>query len=117
MRYALHAVLGAAVLIAAMSVGAATPIRVMLLDGESGGPYHQWQLTTRVLKKQLDETGLFQVDVVTAPPAGASLSAFKPAFTAYQVVVLNYDAPDERWPADLKAAFEHYVSGGGGLVI
>jgi mono/diheme cytochrome c family protein/type 1 glutamine amidotransferase len=31
--------------------------------------------------------------------------------------VLNYDAPDERWPADLKAAFERYVSNGGGLVI
>ena len=89
----------------------------MLLDGESGGPYHNWQLTTPVLKKQLDETGLFQVDVVTAPPAGASFSAFKPDFAKYQAVVLNYDAPDERWPADLKAAFEQYISDGGGLVI
>jgi len=25
-------------------------------------------------------------------------------------VVLNYDAPDERWPADLKAAFEQYMT-------
>ena len=57
----------------------------MLLDGESGGPYHQWQLTTRVLKKELDETGIFQVDVVTAPPADASFSAFKPDFPKYQV--------------------------------
>ena len=89
----------------------------MLLDGESGGPYHQWQLTTRVLKKELDETGLFEVDVVTAPPAGASFSAFKPDFAKYQAVVLNYDAPDDRWPADLKTAFERYVSNGGGLVI
>ena len=31
--------------------------------------------------------------------------------------MLNYDAPDERWPADLKAAFERYVNNGGGLVI
>jgi mono/diheme cytochrome c family protein len=96
---------------------AAAPIRVMLLDGESGGPYHKWQLTTPVLKKQLDETGLFQVDVVTAPPAGASFSAFKPELTKYQAVVLNYDAPDERWPADLKAAFEEYMNNGGGLVV
>jgi type 1 glutamine amidotransferase len=29
---------------------------------------------------------------------------------------MNYDAPDERWPASLKTAFEQYVSGGGGLV-
>jgi len=94
----------------------ATPIHVMLLDGESGGPYHQWQLVTQVLKKELDETGLFQVDVVTAPPAGADFSKFKPDFSKYQVVVWNYDAPDERWPADLKASFEKYVMNGGGFV-
>jgi mono/diheme cytochrome c family protein len=105
-------------LLAAMTVPhAAAPIRVMLLDGESGGPYHHWQLTTLVLKKELDDAGLFQVDVVTAPPPGSSFSTFKPDFTKYQAVVLNYDAPDERWPADLKAAFERYLSDGGGLVV
>src|SRR5450756_3005387 len=26
----------------------AAPARIMLLDGESGGPYHKWQLTTPV---------------------------------------------------------------------
>jgi mono/diheme cytochrome c family protein len=89
----------------------------MLLDGESGGPYHRWQLTTQVLKKELDEAGLFDVTVVTAPPAGGSFSAFEPDFAKYQAVVMNYDAPDERWPAELKTAFERYVSDGGGLVI
>ena len=112
----LRALLVAAFAIASVSPRAA-PIRVMLLDGESGDPYHKWQLSTPVLKKQLDETGLFQVDVATAPPAVASVGAFKPDFNKYQVVVLNYDAPDERWPADLKAAFEQYVNHGGGLVI
>ncbi len=95
----------------------APSVRVMLLDGESGGPYHKWQLTTPVLKKQLEETGLFQVDVVTAPPANGDFSGFKPAFSKYQVVVMNYDAPDERWSAELKASFEQYVKNGGGLVI
>jgi mono/diheme cytochrome c family protein len=96
---------------------AAAPVRIMLLDGESAGTYHKWQLTTPVLKKELDETGLFQVDVVTAPSAGSSFAAFRPELPKYQAVVLNYDAPDERWPGDLKASFERYVSGGGGLVI
>lgn len=95
---------------------AAGPIRVMILDGESGGPYHQWQLVTPVLKKELDETGLFQVDVVTAPPAGGDFSGFKPDFGKYQAIVFNYDAPDERWPAELKASFEKYVLNGGGFV-
>lgn len=88
----------------------------MLLDGESAGTYHKWALITPVLKKQLEETGLFRVDVVTAPPAGGDYNSFKPDFRKYAVVVWNYDAPDERWPADLKASFEQYVREGGGLV-
>jgi len=95
---------------------AADPIRVMLLDGESGGTYHKWKLITPVLQKQLEETGLFQVDVVTAPPAGGDYAAFKPDFSKYAVIVWNYDAPDERWPAELKASFEKYVRSGGGFV-
>ena len=91
-------------------------IHVMLLDGESGGTYHKWNLTTPVLLKELQETGLFQVDVITAPPAGGDFSAFKPDFSKYAVIVWNYDAPDQRWPADLKTSFENYVRGGGGFV-
>lgn len=97
-------------------VSGAEPLRVMLLDGESGGPYHKWSLITPVLKKQLEETGLFQVDVVTAPPAGGDFAAFHPDFRKYSAVVWNYDAPDERWPAELKTAFEQYVREGGGFV-
>jgi len=96
----------------------AAPSRIMLLDGESGGPYHRWQVTTPVLKKMLDETGLFTVDVVTAPAANdaAPVQGFDPPFARYAAVVLNYDAPDGRWPAALQRAFERYVENGGGLV-
>jgi uncharacterized protein len=110
-------VLGVAALFLTAGSGAATPIRIMLLDGESGGPYHKWQFVTAVLRKELQETGLFQVDVVTAPPAGGDFSAFRPDFAKYQAVVFNYDAPDDRWPAELKASFERYMQGGGGLVV
>ena len=109
-------VLAALIAVPALT-GAAPRLPIMLLDGESGGPWHKWQLTTPVLKKQLEETGLFQVDVVTAPPAGADFTTFKPNFTAYRAVVWNYDAPDERWPAEIKTAFEQYVTNGGGVVI
>src|SRR5437763_9328076 len=97
----------------AAPVRAATPIRVMLLDGESGGPYHAWQQTTPYLKRMLDDAGLFQTDVVTAPPKGGDFSSFRPDWAKYQVVVSNYDAPDERWPADLKTSFEQYMRNGG----
>src|SRR5260370_22195889 len=98
----------------ALSTHAASPIRVMILDGESGGPYHKWQQVTPVLKKELEETGLFQVDVFTAPKSGEDFSAFKPEFGKYEVVVSNYDAPD--WPAEIKAAFDRYMNNGGGFV-
>lgn len=118
-RFGLSLCLCACVVIASVTsvVRGAEPLRVLLLDGESGGPYHRWQVTTPVLKAMLVETGLFSVDVVTAPAASGELAGFMPAFSGHRAVVLNYDAPDERWPADLKRAFENYVREGGGLVI
>jgi uncharacterized protein len=109
----------ATILAAAVTVVAQGPARtrVMLLDGESGGPYHKWQLTTPLLKQALEETGLFEVDVVTAPAATGVLEDFRPDFGRYKAVVFNYDAPDERWPDPLRTAFEQYVSAGGGVVI
>jgi hypothetical protein len=93
---------------------AATP--VMILDGEST-VYHDWRTTTPVLRKVLEDTGLFDVTVVSAPGPGESLDAFRPDFSRYAAVVLNYDAPDGRWPVALQRAFEDYIRGGGGLVI
>ena len=77
---------GAVALVGVLASRAATPIRVMILDGESGGPYHKWQLTTQVMRKVLDETGLFDVQVVTAPAAGASFAAFKPDFGKFSMI-------------------------------
>ena len=104
------------VLALSLTSRAADPIAVMLLDGESGGTYHDWQRVTPVLKKILDETKLFAVTVVTAPSARGELANFKPDFTKFRVMVMNYDAPDERWPASLKTTFEQYVRTGGGIV-
>jgi len=88
----------------------------MLLDGESGGPYHDWQRVTPVLKKILDETGLFAVTIVTAPAATGELTTFATEYANYKAVVMNYDAPDERWPASVKTSFEDYMKKGGGFV-
>lgn len=101
----------------ALASRAAAPISVMILDGESAGTYHDWQRVTPVLRKILDETGLFATTVVSAPPAKGDFSAFMPDFAKHQAVVLNYDAPDERWSPALKASFEQYVRNGGGLVV
>jgi len=112
--------LHAAVVLGAISVGltasqAQSPIRVLLLDGQSSGSYHNWKLTTPVLKAELEETGLFAVTVLTAPPSDGDFTAFKPDFSSYQVVVSNLDSPT--WPTELCREFEQYIAGGGGLVI
>ena len=116
MKHTLLAFVIAASAVTVLTLRAQVPIAVMLLDGESGGTYHDWQRVTPALKKMLDETNLFSATVVTAPPAKADFSGFAPDFAKYQVVVMNYDAPDDRWPAAVKASFEAYMKNGGGLV-
>jgi type 1 glutamine amidotransferase len=111
------ALTGGVVLAAALATATAAqaaPIKVMLLDGDSANA-HPWPPITAALKQELDEAGIFQTDIVTAPKAAdGDFSSFKPDFSKYQVVVLNYDAQD--WPAELKTSFEAYVKNGGGLV-
>ena len=103
-----------AMFIVPSALAATGPIQVMLLDGESGGPYHNWKLTTPILKKELEETGLFKVTVVTAPSSKGDFSGFHPEFEKYQVVVSNLDS--QTWPEDLRKQLEEYVSKGGGVV-
>jgi uncharacterized protein len=109
-------------LLLAVSGGSAQPgseakhtIRVMILDGQSGGPYHNWKATTPIMKKELEETGLFEVTVVTAPQSGGDFSNFQPEFGNYKAVVFNYDAPD--WPEPLRKQLEEFIGNGGGLVV
>ena len=116
MKRWLLACMASSVVLGAVGAHAAEPLPVLILDGESGGPYHDWPRVTAVLERILGEDGMFQVSVATAPPAGGDFAGFAPNFSAYRAVVLNYDAPDERWPDSLKASLETYVEGGGGLV-
>ena len=85
--------------------------KVLIIDGQNN---HAWRETTPVLKRLLEETGLFQVDVATTPAKGGDMSGFKPDFTAYKVVVSNYNGED--WSKETEAAFEKYVREGGGFV-
>ena len=112
-RIALTVLAGA--LILAIPVSAATgPIQILIFDGDSS-QYHNWQMVTKVLKKELEDAGIFQVTVTTAPKSDGDFSNFKPEFSKYQAVVFNYDAPD--WPSAMRAQLEDYVKNGGGLVI
>jgi type 1 glutamine amidotransferase len=93
------------------TVAAPAPIKVLIVDGQNN---HAWEETTPVLKKLLEETGRFTVDLATTPPKGADMSSFQPNFAAYAVVVSNYNG--DPWPAATTRAFEEYVRNGGGFV-
>ncbi len=94
----------------ALSASAA-PLKVLLVDGQNN---HAWKQTSPELKAILEEGGLCAVDVSTAPAKGGDWKAWHPDFSAYQVVVSNYNG--ELWPEDIRTAFEKYVGDGGGFV-
>lgn len=99
-------------------------LRVLIVDGHN--PYHEWQVTTPLLKRILEDSGRFQVDVATVPiPEGYKSSTgappppidgleFHPRFSDYDVVIGNYVGP--RWPAETEKDFEAFLAGGGGFV-
>ena len=103
--------LGVWIVLAAVAM-AAPPYKALIVDGQNG---HDWKGTTPVLKKLLEQTGLFTVDVATSPPKGKDMSGFKADFDAYNVVVSNYQG--DPWPEETRKALVDYVKGGGGLVI
>jgi type 1 glutamine amidotransferase len=95
----------------------AAPRKALLIDGRNN---HDWKTTTPILKRLLEETGLFEVTVVTAPPDNETLKSFHPKFAGYDVVVLNYNdfGPQNAgdWPQATQNDFLAYVKTGGGLV-
>src|SRR5581483_2807578 len=81
-------------------------------DGQNN---HNWKATTPVLKRILEDSGLFTVDVATSPAKGEGMSGFKPNFAANRVVASNYNG--EAWSDATRAALLDYVQNGGGFVV
>ncbi|MFN0100958.1 MAG: ThuA domain-containing protein [Bryobacteraceae bacterium] len=91
---------------------AATKRKALLIDGQNN---HDWKTTTPYLKRYLEETGMFAVDVATTPAKGGDMTAFRPKFKGYAIVVLNYNGED--WTKETERDFTAYVKGGGGVVV
>lgn len=87
-------------------------MRALIIEGQNN--HKNWMETTPILRRQLSQTGLFQVDVVRSPTEGKSMENFRPDFDLYDVVVSNYNG--EPWPEPTQKHFEEYVSSGGGFI-
>jgi len=87
-------------------------LNALIVDGQNN---HDWKATTPVLKRLLEETKLFTVEVATSPAAKQPMDSFKPDFAKYDVIVANYTGDD--WPKETQDALVKYMDNGGGLVI
>jgi len=93
---------------------AAEPLEALIVDGQNN--HRDWPKTSRMMKRYLEDTGLFGVDIVTHAPQGEDPD-FRPKFADYAVVVSNFGHGAARWPEATRVALEEYVRGGGGLVV
>lgn len=86
--------------------------KALIVTGQNN---HDWHINTPILKKILTNSGLFHVDIIKSPEHGQNMSNFAPAFSLYDVVVLNYYG--DSWPEKTRETFVHYVRSGGGVVV
>lgn len=90
----------------------AEKLKALIVDGQNN---HDWKATTPILKKHLEASGRFVVEVATSPPQGESQADFTPKFADYDVVVSNYNG--ELWNEKAQRGLEDFVHGGGGFVV
>ncbi len=95
-----------------------SPVRVLIVDGYSN---HDWRLTTALIRGILEPTGLFTVNVTTAPPnrEAPGWDAWRPNFAAHDVVIqtCNDLGGGPPWPRVVQEDFERFVQDGGGLYV
>lgn len=90
----------------------ASSLKALIVTGQNN---HDWKTSSSILKKILEETGMFEVEVAASPPRGKDMSLFRPEFDSYQVVVLDYNG--DAWSSSTQEAFVRYVRQGGGVVV
>ncbi len=113
-------------------------LKVLIIDGQNN--HAAWPKTTVMMKKYLEDSGRFTVDVARTKytwKGGKLLEQypledgksyedlkqpktdpdFKPNFAAYDVVLSNFGWKAAPWPQETQDALEAYVAGGGGMVI
>ncbi len=104
-----RALLLAVLLLLPAAVQAQT-LKALIIDGQNN--HKNWPDTTKMMKRYLEDTQRFTVDVATTAPQGTDPN-FKPVFKNYNVIVSNYNGAD--WPKETQNAFVDYMKSGGGF--
>jgi len=112
-RYLFTLLFGAAFALFFSGCEQSDKVRAVIITGQNN--FHNWEVSSQNLETILSKAGIFDVDVVVSPGMGADMSGFKPEFSKYQVVVLDYDG--DSWPESTRQAFAQYVENGGGVVV
>jgi type 1 glutamine amidotransferase len=86
--------------------------KTLIITGQNN---HNWKASSPVLKQILDETGLFNSEIVTTPEKGGDMTTFNPDFSKYKLVVLDYNG--DSWSDKINSSFLEFVKNGGGVVI
>lgn len=130
-----------AVLLALSFVSQATAddkLKTLIIDGQNN--HTAWPKTTVMMKKYLEDSGRFTVDVQRTKftwkggdllkqyplqdgktyedlPEPKSDPDFKPNFSNYDVVLSNFGFNAADWPTETQDALDKFVGEGGGLVV
>ncbi len=89
-------------------------IKALIINGQMNASHNDKE-TTPVIEKILEVTGIVNAEIATTPAKGGDMSTFKPQFSDYDVIVMDYDG--DEWSEETKTSFVEYVKNGGGVVI
>jgi len=90
-------------------------LRVVIVDGWNN---HQWPLTTPIMKKALEDSGKFTVEISTSPkrnqekliPADWKSGPFPPDLSKFDVLLSNYNGP--AWPMEMQKSIDENLKAG-----
>jgi type 1 glutamine amidotransferase len=87
-------------------------IKALIVTGQNN---HNWKESHVILQKILENSDAFTVETSVSPAKGEDMSSFAPDFSAFDVVVLDYNG--DEWSEKTKKSFDSYVKNGGGVVV
>jgi len=104
--------IGMLVLVMSGNVAVAQKYEALIITGQNN---HYWQGSSVIIEGILNNSDLFNATTITTPAKGEDMSSFKPNFSQYDLICLDYNG--DSWSEETKDNFVEFVKKGGGLVV